>query len=79
MTQRPSLLREWYSTNVPSPAAVAAATRITKEEFEDIGRLAAILDSIAEEARKNERERILAMGFWTLCAEFWKGRKLRAK
>ena len=79
MTQKPNLLREWYSTNFPSPAAVAAASRITEEEFKDIDRLSRILDSIAEEARKNERERILGMGFWTLCLEFWKGRRLHAK
>lgn len=77
MTQKPSLLREWYSTNNPSPAAVAAATRITEEEFKDVYRLALILDSIAEEARKNERERILGMNFWEMCREFWKGRKLK--
>lgn len=79
MPHKPSLLREWYSINMPSPAAVAAASRITEADFRDIDKLSRILDSIAEEARKNERERILSMGFWNLCAEFWKGRKLHAK
>lgn len=78
MTQKASLLREWSSTK-PSPAAVASATRITEEEFKDVWRLACILDSIAEEARRNERERILNMGFWQVCRLFWKGRTLHAK
>lgn len=79
MTRRPgkpSLLRAWYSTSNPSPAAVAAASRITEEEFRDVYRFARILDSIAQEARDNERARILKMGFWELCREFWKGKKI---
>lgn len=63
----------------PSPAAVAAATRLTEQQFYDVYACAQFIDDIAKEARANERKRILGMGFWALCKEFWKGRKLYAK
>lgn len=63
----------------PSPAAVAAATRITQKQYEDVYTFASILDGIAQEARDNERKRIFKMGFFQLCREFWRGRKLYGK
>lgn len=63
----------------PSPAAVAAATRMTEEIFRDITRLAWYLDAIAEEARMNERKRIFSMGPRELTMLFWNSRKLHRR
>ena len=61
----------------PSPAAMAAATRITLEQFQDVEQFASILDDIAEEARRNERARIFKMGFIEMWREIWRTKKIR--
>ena len=67
------------ATCSPSPAAVAWATRITEAEFFDVYQLALRIDEVAQEARRNERNRIFSMSAKELFAEFWSGRQLRRK
>lgn len=59
-----------------SPAALAFASRVTQEQFEDVYFFASMIDKVAEGARTNERARIFRMSFTELFREFWKGRKL---
>jgi hypothetical protein len=65
----------------PSAAALAFATRITRQEFDDVYIFAARIDEAFEEAlkraREEERQRIFRLGFVALWREFWAGRKLR--
>lgn len=63
----------------PSPAALAAATRITEDMFKDVYRLALFLDDIAEEAREHERQRILSMSFADCFRLLWTRRQIRRK
>lgn len=63
----------------PSPAALAAATRLTEEIFLDVNALACFLDGIAQEARENERKRIFAMSAREIFAAFWNNKKLYRK
>lgn len=60
----------------PTPAAMAFATRVTQEQFEDVTLFASMIDGVAQEARVNERARIFKMGFLELMREFWKGRQI---
>ena len=63
----------------PSPAGLAAATRLTEDIFIDTYRCACFLDDIAEEARTNERKRIFNLGILELTKLFWESRKLYRK
>jgi hypothetical protein len=63
----------------PSPAAVAAATRLTEKQFQNINLLAEFIDEITEEARMNERKRIFNMSARDVIKLFWEGRKLYRK
>jgi hypothetical protein len=62
-----------------SPAAMAAATRLTEEQFRDVYQLASFLDNIAEEARASERTKIFNMNAVDLIRLFWEGKKLYRK
>lgn len=75
----PKELSALRQTMKPSPAALAAATRLTEEIYHDVYKLANFLDAIAEEARENERRRILSMTFMDIFREFWQRRKLQRK
>lgn len=68
-----------YETGKPTPAAMAAATRITDEIYHDVTALAYFLDGIADEARINERRRIFNMSFTEIMSEAWKARAIRKK
>lgn len=66
-------------TDKPTPATMAAATRITDEIYHDVTALAFFLDGIADEARTNERRRIFNMSFSEIMNEAWKARAIRKK
>jgi hypothetical protein len=63
----------------PSAAALAFVSRLTEADWKDVYSLACKIDDVAEEARTNERNRILTMGFGGIMREFWKGKKLYVK
>lgn len=64
----------------PSMAALAFATRITVEDFNDVYRMAVVIDDAFAEgfarARMEERQRIFKMSPLELIREFWKGKRL---
>lgn len=61
----------------PSPAAMAFATRVTEEQFQDVTLFASMIDVVAEEARRNERARIFSMSLLDLLREFRLGKRLK--
>ena len=60
----------------PSKAALALSTSLTLDQLQDVYFMAIVFDTVAEEARQNERNKIFRMGFLELVKEFWKGKKL---
>ena len=67
---------DWPDEPEVSPAALAFATRITEDVYKDVYGFARLLDAVLDETRANERHRIFNMGFFELCREFWRDRKI---
>lgn len=81
MKQHRQLHEDFQETTlVPSPAALAFATRITSEQFQDVYVFAVEIDrafsAALERTRMEERRRIFNMGAWELIQEFWRSKKL---